>query len=96
MVLAVTGGFRTASGMADAINDKDCDIVGLDRPAAAEPRLPRDIIEGRSHGAKRTMLPEIFGIQNPAGNVQIRQLGRGERVTDFSVQRVSVLCEFHV
>lgn len=35
--LAVTGGFRTHSGMADAIASGACDIVGLGRPSALSP-----------------------------------------------------------
>lgn len=42
-VLMVTGGFRTRQGMADAISSGACDIVGLARPAAGSPRLPREL-----------------------------------------------------
>lgn len=92
--LAVTGGFHTASVIADDIDRKDCDIIGFARPAAAEPRLPRDIIEGKSHGVKRTMLPEIYYMQHLAAYVQIAQMGKGEPITDFSVQKVSVSGRF--
>lgn len=42
--LIVTGGFRSRAGMADAISSKGCDMVGVARPAAMHPRLPKDIL----------------------------------------------------
>ena len=39
--LAVTGGFRTANGMAEAIASGAIDMVGLARPLAVDPDLPR-------------------------------------------------------
>ncbi|HEY8208082.1 MAG TPA: NADH:flavin oxidoreductase/NADH oxidase family protein, partial [Myxococcaceae bacterium] len=38
--LMVTGGFRTAAGMADAVSSRAVDVVGLARPMALEPDLP--------------------------------------------------------
>lgn len=38
--LMVTGGFRTAAGMSDAITTGATDLVGLARPPALEPELP--------------------------------------------------------
>ena len=38
--LMVTGGFRTGTGMSDAITTSATDLVGLARPLALEPGLP--------------------------------------------------------
>jgi 2,4-dienoyl-CoA reductase-like NADH-dependent reductase (Old Yellow Enzyme family) len=38
--LIVTGGWRSAVGMTEAIRSGACDLVGLARPLAAEPALP--------------------------------------------------------
>lgn len=46
--LAVTGGFRTANGMAEAINSGHVDLVGLARPLAVDPNLPQKILQGES------------------------------------------------
>jgi hypothetical protein len=42
--LMVTGGFRSRAGMEAAVQSKDCDIVGIGRPAAVMPKLPKDLI----------------------------------------------------
>ena len=50
--LAVTGGFRSAEAMSQAISEGSCDIVGLARPLTLETDLPDLIISGKSKGAK--------------------------------------------
>lgn len=42
--LMVTGGFRTRQGMESALKEGACDIIGLARPAAIHPDLPKSII----------------------------------------------------
>ncbi|TNC92322.1 MAG: NADH oxidase [Thalassolituus sp.] len=44
--LMVTGGFRTAEGMAAAIESGACDLVGLGRPLCVEPDLVNRILAG--------------------------------------------------
>lgn len=44
VVLMVTGGFRTRVGMEEALKSGGCDIIGIGRPAAVIPRLPKEII----------------------------------------------------
>ncbi len=44
--LVVTGGFRSAAGMAAAVQSGDVDMVGLARPLAVEPDLPDRILQG--------------------------------------------------
>ena len=44
--LAVTGGFRTAKGMAEAIEKGATDIVGLARPLAITPDIPNRVLGG--------------------------------------------------
>lgn len=38
--LMVTGGFRTRKGMQSALDDGDCELIGIGRPAALDPALP--------------------------------------------------------
>lgn len=44
--LMVTGGFRTAEGMSDAITQGATDLVGLGRALAIEPELPSRLLAG--------------------------------------------------
>lgn len=44
LILMVTGGFRTRLGMEHALKSGGCDIVGIGRPAAVIPKLPKEII----------------------------------------------------
>ncbi|GAC68544.1 nitroreductase family deazaflavin-dependent oxidoreductase [Gordonia soli] len=57
--LAVTGGFRSRSAMADAVADGACDIVGIGRPTVITPTAADELItEGLSTlPAQRSRLP---------------------------------------
>jgi 2,4-dienoyl-CoA reductase-like NADH-dependent reductase (Old Yellow Enzyme family) len=44
--LMVTGGFRTAAGMAAAIADDGIDVIGLGRPLTVDPALPGKLLRG--------------------------------------------------
>lgn len=44
--LMVTGGFRTPAGMRDAITSGATDLVGLARPYALDPAVPRTVLAG--------------------------------------------------
>lgn len=46
--LMVTGGFRTETGMAEALASGATDLVGLARPLVVEPDLPNRILSGDS------------------------------------------------
>lgn len=46
--LMVTGGFRTETGMADAITSGATDLVGIARPLAVEPDCPQRIMAGEA------------------------------------------------
>lgn len=51
MPLMLTGGFRTARGMAEAVSSGAVDLIGLGRPLCIEPDLCKRILEGSSDGA---------------------------------------------
>ena len=46
MPLMVTGGFRTAAGMNEALAGGDVDIIGLGRPLCIDPDFPNKILSG--------------------------------------------------
>jgi hypothetical protein len=81
----VTGGFRSAAAMADAIRSGTCAGIGLARPAGSDPHLPTDLAAGKVGGATLSKLPVgDFGIQALAAGAQMEAIASGEPVFDLS------------
>ncbi|KAF8600054.1 NADH oxidase [Ceratobasidium sp. AG-I] len=81
----VTGGFRSAAGMAEAVRSSTCVGVGIARPACSDPYLPADIMSGKVSGATENKLPPgDFGIQILAAGAQMEAIARREPVFDLS------------
>ncbi|KAK8044965.1 hypothetical protein PG993_004989 [Apiospora rasikravindrae] len=82
----VTGGFRTASGMADALRSGACHGVGIGRPLGAEPYLCRDLLLQHGsgvQGALESFVPLPQSTQ--ATGTQLAQIGHGHAaVSDYS------------
>ncbi|OZJ04710.1 hypothetical protein BZG36_01817 [Bifiguratus adelaidae] len=83
-VLCVTGGFRSAKAMVDAIKGGSCDIVGLGRPVCTEPFLVRDMLEGKIDRARPLALPDQMELQIGAAVANIHDMGQGKPITDYS------------
>lgn len=82
----VTGGFKTAAAMADALGTVDG--VGLARPVTLEPELPRQILSGEVNAAIEQLTDDNdFGATNVAAGTQIRQLGKDQQPIDLSDQK---------
>ncbi|KAH7066117.1 hypothetical protein BKA63DRAFT_607955 [Paraphoma chrysanthemicola] len=82
-VLYVTGGFRTASGMASAVRSGACDGIGIGRPLGAEPYLCREILSGKVSGAIENLIPLPKNTQ--ATGTQLHQIGlKDELISDWS------------
>ncbi|PYI08935.1 FMN binding oxidoreductase [Aspergillus sclerotiicarbonarius CBS 121057] len=45
LVLMLTGGFRTRAGAESALQQNACDVVGIGRPAAINPKLPLVLLD---------------------------------------------------
>lgn len=67
--ICVTGGFRSKAAMEQAISEGSTDLVGLARPLCSEPYLIRDIVEGKSEGAKENKSVSLWSasVMPPAG-----------------------------
>lgn len=66
----VTGGFRSASGMSEALIGGDVDLVGLGRPLCVDPDFPNKILSGVIERAPDVesglrIGPGIFGPNSP-------------------------------
>ena len=51
--LAVTGGFRTRTGMSEALASDTCDVVGVGRPAAIAPQLAQSLLDDSTDTLER-------------------------------------------
>lgn len=83
--LAVTGGFRTSLGMAQAVESGSVDLVGLARLLAVEPHLPSRLLSGAEASypihSIRTGIQAIdkMGMMEIAWYArQIQRMGRGQ------------------
>ena len=78
--LMVTGGFRTESGMAEAVASGATDLVGLARPLAVEPDFPKGIMAGKAFTSSvkpiRTGIRMIDDMALMEVSWYTRQLGR--------------------
>lgn len=83
--LVVTGGFRTARGMADAIQSGAVDMVGLARILAVEPDAPKKLLAGKptahqikpiTTGIKAIDRRGLLEVSWYTG--QLKRIGRGE------------------
>jgi 2,4-dienoyl-CoA reductase-like NADH-dependent reductase (Old Yellow Enzyme family) len=82
--LMVTGGFRTAAVMADAISSDAIDLVGIARVLAVEPNAPELLLSGQT--LRHPIKPLITGIslidkkalmEVAWYGLQLRRMGRG-------------------
>ncbi|QMS90776.1 NADH:flavin oxidoreductase/NADH oxidase family protein [Nostoc edaphicum CCNP1411] len=55
--IMLTGGFRSADAMAQAIEEGSVDVIGLARPLAIAPNLPIELLTNRTSGI--TLQPQI-------------------------------------
>lgn len=84
-LLMVTGGFRSSTGMADALRSGALDLVGLARPLAIDPEFPRAVLSGRevvSQVSPRTtgikVLDKAAILEVSWYERQLKLMGRGE------------------
>ena len=68
--LMVTGGFRSAQGMNDALNQNACDVIGIARPFCIDPQianklLSKDISETPTLEKTMQVGPGLLGLNSP-------------------------------
>jgi 2,4-dienoyl-CoA reductase-like NADH-dependent reductase (Old Yellow Enzyme family) len=98
--LLVTGGFRSRTGMDEALGSGAVDLVGLARPLAAEPDLPARLLDRSAHAARSIKLSTGAKaidsvIQGGYYQAQIRRLANGEPA-DLGLGRAEALFRYFV
>lgn len=84
----LTGGFRSAEAMVKGLNAVHG--IGIGRPAAAEPRLSRDILEGRVTGSTKPLEEfenNLLGGLAIAG-AQMAQISQGKEPLNYGKAKV--------
>lgn len=80
----LSGGFRSRTGMADAVASGVCDLVGLGRAAVLEPSIPRDIILNTDLSDENAIaLPHIVRGQWLARWIPVKVVGGGLAIQFF-------------
>lgn len=75
--------FKTVGAMVSALNTVDG--VGLARPVCQEPRLCKDILNGKVKGAIEQKIDlQNFGLTNVVAGTQMRQIGKDQEPIDLS------------
>lgn len=70
MPVMVTGGFRSRAAMAQALKNKELDLIGLARPLVVDPALPRKLLLRQTESAvsmeaRWAEKPQLFGAKSP-------------------------------
>ncbi len=93
MPVMVTGGFRAVTGMVEALERGDLDVIGLGRPLIADPETPKRLL---SREINRAPSPE-FGLSLfhliQWNSMQLERLGDGLD-PDLSLDGVKAAAEF--
>lgn len=77
MPVMMIGGFRTAAGMIAAVEAEELDVIGLGRPAIADPRTPAKLLSGELACAPAPEASlDLFHLL-PWFNAQIERLADG-------------------
>ena len=95
MPLMVTGGFRSAAGMEEAITSGACDICGIARPLCVDPAVPAKLISGEMETAPswEKMLRIGPGILGPNSSIDIVKALNGFSVMAFFYENIFRLAD---
>ncbi|TID26743.1 Multifunctional tryptophan biosynthesis protein [Venturia nashicola] len=87
VVLMLTGGFRSRTGMESALAENACDIIGLGRPAAINPHFPQDVLLNKTVSeGQATMQLDPVPMDWLMSWVPIKVLGAGQETMYYAGQ----------
>lgn len=88
LVLMLTGGFRTRAGAEAAINDGACDLVGIGRPAAVDPKFPLLLLDEQVPDEKAKLLLEKAPVPWYVSWLPRNLIGAGAESVSFEITLV--------
>ncbi|KAJ5571714.1 hypothetical protein N7535_005374 [Penicillium sp. DV-2018c] len=86
LILMLTGGFRTRAGAEAAINDNACDLVGIGRPAAIDPKFPLRLLDEKIEGKEAGLPLNEVPVPWYARFLPAHLIGAGAESTYYSMQ----------
>lgn len=88
LILMVTGGFRTRLGMEHALKSGGCDIIGIGRPAAVIPKLPKEIILNTRDVSDEQANVTLASVHMPllVQKLGLKQVGAGVTTAYYGAQ----------
>lgn len=86
LTILLTGGFRSRNGMAAALSSGVCDLIGVARPAAINPRFSKDLILNPTIGDAEAVLhlPRVK-LQGLQARLNIKGLSGGAETVSISI-----------
>lgn len=81
--LQLSGGFRSRTGMADAIASGACDLIGLGRSAVLEPEIPLKLLNESVSDEEALARPHIVRGQWLSNMIPIKAVGSGLPIQFF-------------
>jgi 2,4-dienoyl-CoA reductase-like NADH-dependent reductase (Old Yellow Enzyme family) len=95
MPLMVTGGFRSRTGMEDALSSGACDVCGIARPLCVDPDAPNRLMSGEVETVPswEKMLRIGPGIFGPASSIDLIKLLNGFGVMAFFYENIFRLAD---
>ncbi|ESZ96170.1 hypothetical protein SBOR_3445 [Sclerotinia borealis F-4128] len=87
VILMVTGGFRTRIGMEEALQSGGCNLIGIARPAAVIPKLPKEIILNKDiPDEEATIALAPLSVPFLVRHAPVKQVGAGFQSMYYSSQ----------
>jgi len=81
--LQLSGGFRSRTGMADAIMSGACDLIGLGRPTILEPDIPKRLLSTDFTDDEALARPHIVRGQWLSDMIPVKVVGSGLPIQFF-------------
>ncbi|KGO64935.1 Aldolase-type TIM barrel [Penicillium italicum] len=86
LVLMLTGGFRSRAGAEAAVRDGACDLVGIGRPAAIDPRFPCLLLDESVGDEQAQLVLNKVAVPWYTRFLPLHLIGAGAESTYYSAQ----------